>query len=80
MKARLNLTIDNDLLSSMKAYANKKQISISELVEGYFKGITKPAKRKNIIDLVEKLSVPDIDRTADLKDSFYKNQAKKYGF
>ena len=80
MKARLNLTIDNDLLSSMKAYANKKQISISELVEGYFKGITKPAKRKNIIDLVEILSVPDIDRTADLKDSFYKNQAKKYGF
>ncbi len=80
MKARLNLTIDDDLLSSMKAYANKKQISISELVEGYFKGITKPTKRKNIIDLVEKLNVPKIDSTADLKDSFYKNQAKKYGF
>jgi Family of unknown function (DUF6364) len=80
MKARLNLTIDDNLLSSMKAYSNKKQISISELVEGYFKNLTKPSRRKNIIDLVEKLSAPDIDGSSDLKEMFYQNQEKKYGF
>ena len=46
MKTRLNLTIDDNLLSSMKVYATKQQMSISELVENYFKRITKPAKRK----------------------------------
>ncbi len=80
MKTRLNLTIDDSLLANMKVYANRRQTSISELVEGYFKNVTKPAKRKNIISLVEKLETPVIDRAADLKELFYKNQAKKYGF
>ncbi len=80
MKTRLNLTIDDGLLSKMKVYATRRQKSVSELVEIYFKNITKPAKRKSIISLVEKLKTPAIDNAADLKDLFYKNQAKKYGF
>ncbi len=80
MKSRLNLTIDNDLLLTIKSLANKKQTSISELVEEYFKVIAKPAKRKNIIDLVESLPAPKIDNEVDLKDSFYQTQSQKYGF
>jgi len=80
MKARLNLTIDNELLDNIKAYASNKHTSISELVENYFKRITKPSKRKNIIHLVEKLEKPKMDSKADLKELFYQEQSKKYGF
>jgi len=80
MKARLNLTIEDSLLDNVKSYAVKQQQSVSELVEGYFKTITKPSKRKNILHLVEKLEKPDIAGEADLKDLYYKENAKKYGF
>ncbi len=79
MKAKLNLTIDENLLAAMKAYANKQQTSLSELVENYFKSLNKP-KRKNIISLVDKLEAPDLGKTANLIDLYYKEQAKKYGF
>lgn len=45
MKTRLNLTIDQSLLESMKAYAANKNTSVSELVETCFKKIARPAKR-----------------------------------
>lgn len=80
MKARLNITIDNAVLEDAKAYATKQNRSVSDLVETYFKKITKPAKRKSILELVEKLEKPDIPQDADLKELYYKENAKKYGF
>jgi hypothetical protein len=81
MKTRLNLTIDETLLTCMKQYASKEQTSVSELVENYFTMLTKPKKKKTIIDLVESLNAPTkIAKDADLKDLFYKDQAKKHGF
>jgi Family of unknown function (DUF6364) len=81
MKIRLNLTIDETLLTSMKQYASKEQTSVSELVENYFTMLTKPKKKKSIIDLIESLDAPTkIAKDADLKDLFYKDQAKKHGF
>jgi UDP-2,3-diacylglucosamine pyrophosphatase LpxH len=81
MKTRLNLTIDDTLLTSMKQYASKEQTSVSELVENYFSMLTKRKKKKNIIDLIESLDAPTkIATNADLKDLFYKDQAKKHGF
>jgi uncharacterized protein DUF6364 len=81
MKTRLNLTIDKDILESMKNYSQKKGESISEIVEDYFSVITrKQEKKKNIVQLVEELKRPVIDADADLKDLFYKEQASKYGF
>ena len=80
MKTRLNLTIDDALLDNIKTYASNKQTSVSELVENYFKRITKPAKRKNIISMVEKLEKPKIDTKGDLKELYYQEQSKKYGF
>ena len=80
MKARLNLTIEDSLLDNVKSYAAKQKQSVSELVEGYFKSVTKPSKRKNIIQMVEKLEKPSISPEADLKDLFHKENAKKYGF
>jgi Family of unknown function (DUF6364) len=80
MKERLNLTIDGALLEAMKAYAAKRQMSVSELVENYFKHVTKPVYRKNILDLVDGLEASEVDAAADLKELYFKEQAAKYGF
>jgi hypothetical protein len=80
MKARLNLTIEESLLEEVKGYAVKQQRSVSDLVETYFKTVTRPSKRKNILQLVEKLEKPAIVVDIDLKDLYYKENAKKYGF
>lgn len=58
VKERLNLTIDGDLLEAIKAYAASKEISVSELVESYFRRVTRPVQRKNILDMVDGLDVP----------------------
>lgn len=55
VKERLNLTIDGALLEAMKAYAASKEMSVSELVESYFRSVTKPVLRTNILDLVDRL-------------------------
>jgi len=81
MKTRVNLTIDDRVLAGIKAYANSKHISVSELVEEYFINLTRAVKRKkNILDLVDKLEKPAIDEKANLKKLFYREQANKYGF
>lgn len=60
----------------MKVYALKRGTSISELVERYFKTIARPAKRRNIIAMVDKLKAPaQVDTRADLKDLYYKGKA-----
>jgi hypothetical protein len=58
VKERLNLTIDGVLLEAMKAYAASKEMSVSELVESYFRSVTKPVGRDNILDLVDRLEAP----------------------
>lgn len=80
MKTRLNLTVEKTLLDRIKKYASKKNTSISELVESYFKSVLRPTRRNNIIDMVEKLTKPDISEDADLKKEFYHQEKKKHGF
>ncbi|WP_431214999.1 DUF6364 family protein [Puia sp. P3] len=58
MKERLNLTIDGSLLEAMKAYAAGKGMSVSELVESYFRQVTRPVERQNILDMVDRLECP----------------------
>jgi len=80
MKARINLTIEEDLIHKIKSYAAQKETSVSDLVEEYFSRVVKPTKRKNFLDLVKELPKPDIDDNLDLKKAFYEEQAHKYGF
>ena len=60
MKDRLNLTIDGSLLEAIKAYAAGKGMSVSELVESYFRQVTKPVQRQNILDMVDQLEAPGV--------------------
>lgn len=80
MKARLNLTIDEQILNGVKAYAASKNTSISELVEDFFKSLRRPAKRKTIIDLVEDLPASKLNVHGDLKKKYYEAKSEKYGF
>jgi hypothetical protein len=80
MKTRLNLTVEGTLLDRIKKYASKKNTSVSELVESYFRSVLKPAGRENIINMVEKLKQPDISDSVDLKKEYYNQQKKKHGF
>jgi len=80
MKTRVNLTIEEDVLKNTKLYAEKKGTSVSELAEDFFKSIIAPEKKGNIFKLIDELPAPDIDPEADLKDLYYKEKSKKYGF
>jgi hypothetical protein len=77
MKSHLNLSIEDSLLKSTKLYAEKHNTSISELAENYFRNLTKPVKRKSIIDLIESLEKPETDSNANLKELYY--QDPKHG-
>jgi len=79
MKTRLNLTIDEEVLHKMKYFAQKNHTSVSELVEEYFKTVTKPKQGKSFMDLVAELPKPKIDDNIDLKAMYYEDKAKKYG-
>ncbi len=61
VKERLNLTIDGALLEAMKAYAASKEMSVSELVESYFRSVTKPVQKDSILDLMDRLEPPIVE-------------------
>ena len=71
MKTELSLTIDDALLADVKLYADKNNITVSELVEDFLKNLTISPKQKNIVDLVQELDAPFIDQQADLKKLHY---------
>ena len=80
MKVRLNITIEEDLVKNIKSYAEKKQSSVSALVEDYFNTIAKPSNKKNIIEMVESLQAPLLPKNVDLAKTFFEDKKNKYGF
>jgi len=80
MKTHINLSIEKDLVKQVKAYAEKRKTSVSDLVEEYFMNMVNPAKKSNIIEMVESLAKPEIGETLDLKKAYYEERASKNGF
>lgn len=80
MKNRLNITVDDALVERAKQYANKHNTSLSQLVEKYFKSITRSADKKNILELLSELPKPKTKIQGDLKTTYYNAKKKKYGF
>jgi hypothetical protein len=68
------------LLNIAKQYAAKNDTSLSQLIELYFESLTRPVRRKNIIQLVDELPKRKIDLPKDLKQTYYEDQKGKYGF
>jgi hypothetical protein len=82
MKTRLNITIEDTLLDQVKDYAASKHLSLSQIIEDYFKSIiSSTAKKNNILEMVDNLKAPTgLDDDVDLKKSYYEQRSKKYGF
>jgi hypothetical protein len=80
MKERVNLSIDKELLKAMKTYAAGRRKSVSELVEDYFRTVTRPIQRRNIVEMMDELERAIPDSKGDLKELFYRKQEGKYGF
>ena len=80
MKKRLNITVDQVLMEQAKRYAARHKTSLSQMVEKYFKSLTRPAHKKNVIDLLNELPKPKVKVEGDLKKRYYESQKNKYGF
>ncbi|WP_411274712.1 DUF6364 family protein [Daejeonella sp.] len=79
MKAKLNLTIEQEILDQMKQFAARQKRSISEIVEDYFRVIAAPKKKESFVELVRSLEKPDIPDDLDLKKEYYEAKGRKYG-
>ena len=81
MKNRLNITIDEGLMSQAKKYASRHKTSLSQLVEKYFESLTRTAHKKNIIDLLNELPKPKGKvPEGSLTKRYFEDNKKKYGF
>jgi hypothetical protein len=81
MKDRLNITVDERLLEKAKRYAAVHHISLSRLVADYFERLTRPAGKKNILEIMD--AVPKSAFKApegDLQKQYLKDNKGKYGF
>ena len=80
MKKRLNITVDGALMEQAKRYAAKNNSSLSQMVEMYFKSLTRPTHKKNAIDVLKTLPKPKQTVNGDLKEQYFDKEKKKYGF
>jgi hypothetical protein len=80
MKARVNLTIEEEIITEAKKYASQIGSSVSELVENYLKNISKKPKSESLIDYIDKLEVPKSTDNINFKKEYYEENSKKYGF
>lgn len=80
MKARVNLTIEHDVLDKAKKYAANMGTSVSELVENYFRKVTAmEARESNLFKLIESLEKPDIAADFDFKRAYHEAKVNKHG-
>lgn len=80
MKARLNITIDENVLRNVKYLAEEQNTSVSEIVETYFKSIVKPKKKKqSLTSLIESLPKPKLAKNFNWKEEYIKVKMKKNG-
>jgi Arc/MetJ family transcription regulator len=80
MKNRLNITVDDTLLEQAKRYAARHRTSLSRIVEEYFRSLLRPARKKNILQLLNKLPKANVKTDSDLRKAYYDTRKTKYGF
>lgn len=79
MKTKVNLSIEENLLTRAKRYAAKENTSLSELLSKHLQKLTSPRKQKSVIDVVENIKMPRIPAKKDLKAEYYREMEEKYG-
>lgn len=83
MNTKLTLTIEKEVIEIAKEYAKEKGMSLSEMVENYFKFVTvkrKKIKEKQLSTKVRKLrGIIKTDENLDYKKILTEELSKKYG-
>ncbi len=83
MNTKLTLTIQKDVIEEAKSYAKEKGQSLSDLVENYFKLITKDKRNveeNQLSPRVKRLrGILKVDKNFDYKRVLTEELSKKYG-
>lgn len=81
MKAKVNLTIEQETLIKVKKYAEEQNISVSSMVEEYFETLIKPSKDINteLFEMVQTLKPTfEYPEDFDFKKEYHEAKANKY--
>jgi len=81
MEAKLTLMLDKGVIEKVKEYAKNKNISLSRMVERYFKALVEKNqdKEKKYPPLVEELSgIIHLDKDFNFKDDYTNYLIEKY--
>ena len=78
MKVRLNVTDDAAILKDAKDYSIKHGVNLSQLVEVYFRQLTKVRKKPSLLDVLNDMptSQSTFPPDFDFKKEYYEQKAK----
>jgi hypothetical protein len=83
MSSKLTLTLQKEIIETAKEYAKEKGLSLSEMVESYFKLVTVNRKintKKHLSPKVSKLrGIIKTEEELDYKKILTEELSKKYG-
>ncbi len=83
MNTKLTLTIQKDVIEDAKEYAKEKGQSLSDLVENYFKLLTKDKRQikpNQLSPRVKRLrGILKVDKDFNYKEVLTEELSKKYG-
>ncbi len=83
MNTKLTLTIEKEVIQSIKKYAKEEGLSISRLVENYFKLITQDRRKveaEKLSPRVQRLrGIIKTDKEINYKEILTEELSKKYG-
>ncbi|MBT7993597.1 MAG: hypothetical protein HN691_01860 [Bacteroidetes bacterium] len=80
MDTKLTVKLDKDIIQRAKQYANKKNISLSKIIEAYLNLLTREQLKEELISpLVQGLSgIITIPKDFDLQEDYAEFLIKKY--
>jgi hypothetical protein len=76
----MNITVNEELLEKVKRYAEKRQTSLSQLIEQYFRTLVSQTRKKNILEFMEDLPAAKVVEPGDERKKYYDREKVKYGF
>ncbi len=83
MNTKLTLTIEKDIIEEAKIYARDKGQSLSDIVENYFKLLTKDNREINPTQLSPRVrrlrGIISVEEDFDYKKVLVEELSKKYG-
>ena len=83
MNTKLTLTLEKKVIEIAKEYAKEKGQSLSELVENYFKLLTKDSKAEEMVELSQKVKslkgILKVDQDFDYKKVLEEEIIRKHG-